>query len=328
VYNKDSVVLGGMGMDWIEVTVKTTAEGADIIAQVFYDVGVTGVVVEDSGSILQAQQEEVTWDYIDDSIIDDIEEGVLIKAYLSKDNSFEDKFCKVKNKINQLQNQSYGLELGSLSMKVSNVKEEDWANNWKKYYKPFKVSERIVIKPSWEEYTVKGDEIVLEMDPGMAFGTGIHETTALCIDALDRFIEPGARVVDIGCGTGVLAVSSILLGAEKATAVDLDSNAVAITAENAKRNQVDDKLEVFHGNLLDKVEGRFDIAVANIIADVIIELTLTIDNFLKPNGLFIASGIILDRLQDVLDAMEASGLEVVEKNTRGEWAVVVSRVNA
>ncbi len=162
----------------------------------------------------------------------------------------------------------------------------------------------------------------------MAFGTGIHETTALCIDALDRFIEPGARVVDIGCGTGVLAVSSILLGAEKATAVDLDSNAVAITAENAKRNQVDDKLEVFHGNLLDKVEGRFDIAVANIIADVIIELTLTIDNFLKPNGLFIASGIILDRLQDVLDAMEASGLEVVEKNTRGEWAVVVSRVNA
>lgn len=315
-------------MDWIEVTVKTTAEGADIIAQVFYDVGVTGVVVEDSGSILQAQQEEVTWDYIDDSIIDDIEEGVLIKAYLSKDNSFEDKFCKVKNKINQLQNQSYGLELGSLSMKVSNVKEEDWANNWKKYYKPFKVSERIVIKPSWEEYTVKGDEIVLEMDPGMAFGTGIHETTALCIDALDRFIEPGARVVDIGCGTGVLAVSSILLGAEKATAVDLDSNAVAITAENAKRNQVDDKLEVFHGNLLDKVEGRFDIAVANIIADVIIELTLTIDNFLKPNGLFIASGIILDRLQDVLDAMEASGLEVVEKNTRGEWAVVVSRVNA
>ena len=179
-----------------------------------------------------------------------------------------------------------------------------------------------------EEYTVSDDEIVLEMDPGMAFGTGDHETTALCIEALDKYIEPGTQVLDIGCGTGVLSVASVLLGAEKATAVDLDRNAVSITADNARRNRVDDKLEVVHGNLLDKVKGRFDIAVANIIADVIIELTLSINSFLKPNGLFIASGIILERLDDVVKEMEASGLEVVETKTRGEWAAVVSRANA
>ncbi len=315
-------------MDWIEVTIQTTAEGADIAAQVFYDVGAAGVVVEDPDSISRIQQEEVTWDYIDDSILEGMEEGVLIKAYLSNDDCFENKFARIKSKIKELQQESFGLDLGSLIVKVNKVKEEDWANNWKQYYKPFKVSERIVIKPSWEDYSKKGDEIVLEMDPGMAFGTGIHETTALCIDALDRYLKPGTRVVDIGCGTGVLAISSVLLGAAGATAIDLDSNAVRITADNARRNRVEDKLEVINGNLLDNVQGRFDIAVANIIADVIIELTGYIDRVLKPKGLFIASGIILDRLQDVAEAVKASGLELIESKTKGEWAVVVCQANA
>ena len=202
------------------------------------------------------------------------------------------------------------------------------ANNWKKYYKPLKVSSRIVIKTSWEQYESKDDEIVLEMDPGMAFGTGTHETTTLCIDALDRYLKGGETVVDIGCGTGVLAVSALLLGAEIATAIDLDSNAVQIAKENAERNRVNHRMEVIHGNLLDQVYGQFDIAVANIIADVIIDLTKSIRRFLKPNGLFIASGIILDRLQDVLEEMEASGLELIEKKTKGEWAVVVCKANA
>jgi ribosomal protein L11 methyltransferase len=227
-----------------------------------------------------------------------------------------------------LQQLDYGLDMGTLSIELTNVKEEDWANNWKKYYKPLKVSNRIVIKPSWEQYNSKDDEVVLEMDPGMAFGTGTHETTTLCIDALDRYLKSGETVVDIGCGTGVLAVSSLLLGAEKATAIDLDSNAVQVAKENAERNQVDHRLEVIHGNLLDQVHGQFDIAVANIIADVILDLTKSIRSFLKPNGLFIASGIILDRLQDVIEGMEASGLELIEKKTKGEWAVVVCKANA
>lgn len=315
-------------MDWIEVTLRTTAEGADVAAQVFYDVGVTGVVVEDPNAIHNAQPDECSWDYIDDSILANMEEEVLVKAYLSNDASFEDKLALIREKIKWLQQHDFGLDMGLLGIELTNVKEEDWANNWKKYYKPLKVSDRIVIKPSWEQYNSRDDEIVLEMDPGMAFGTGTHETTTLCIDALDRYLKSGAKVVDIGCGTGVLAVSSLLLGAEKATAVDLDSNAVQITKENAKRNRVDHRLEVIHGNQLDQVHGQFDIAVANIIADVIIDLTKSIGSFLKPKGLFIASGIILDRLQDVIDGAEAAGLELIEKKTKGEWAVVVCRANA
>jgi len=252
----------------------------------------------------------------------------LIKAYINDDENFEEKFAQIKVKLDQLKKQVTGLDLGSLDVKLNNVKEEDWANNWKKYYKPFKIGERIVIKPSWEKYDKKGDEIVLEMDPGMAFGTGIHETTALCVYALEKYIKPGDRIVDIGCGTGILAISSVLLGAEYATAIDLDSNAVRIASENVRRNHVEGRVDVIRGNLLDKVEGRYDIAVANILADVIINLSNVIGNYLNPDGLFIASGIILERLQDVTAAAETAGLEIVEKKTKEEWALVVCRYNA
>ena len=315
-------------MDWIEITIETTSEGADIAAQVLYDAGVTGVVIEDPNSIRQIQQEESSWDYIDESILEDMEEKVYIKAYLNNDEYFEEKLSQIKDKLIYLKNQNLGLDLGTLDVKLSSVKEEDWANNWKQYYKPFKASERIVIKPSWEEYSKKGDEIVLEMDPGMAFGTGTHETTSLCIQALEKYVKPGAKVIDIGCGSGILAISSVLLGAESAAAIDLDSNAVKITLENAKRNHVEDRINVIHGNLLDNVQGRFDVAVANIIADVIINLTSSIGSYLTPDGLFIASGIILERLQDVTHAAETAGLEIIEKKTKGEWAVVVCRANA
>ncbi|NLC44598.1 MAG: 50S ribosomal protein L11 methyltransferase [Clostridiales bacterium] len=316
-------------MDWIEIIVKTTTEGADMVAQAFYEVGVTGVVVEDPIDIELAQLEECTWDYIDDSILANMSEDVLVKAYISNDASFTDKYAFIKERIEQLGRQSYGLEMGTLEINISTLNEEDWSNNWKQYYKPIKVSERLVIKPSWEPLpALEADELVLEMDPGMAFGTGTHETTTLCIEAIDRYIQKGAEVADIGCGTGVLGISAILLGAEKATAVDVDSNAVRITAENARRNHVEDSLEVIHGNLLDPIQGQYDMVIANIIADVIIQLTDTISDYLKPNGLFITSGIIQDRLTDVVGAMKTAGLEIIETKTKGEWAMVVCKLNA
>jgi ribosomal protein L11 methyltransferase len=315
-------------LDWVEITVKTTTEGTDIAAQIFYEIGVTGVAIEDPEAVRQAQQEDRTWDYIDDSILSNMEDDVLVKAYISNDAAFFDKLQYIRKQFNRLLDHDFGLDMGPLDVSLTNVREEDWANNWKKYYKPTKTSDRIVIKPTWEPYEKKPGEVILELDPGMAFGTGTHETTVLCIRAIDKYIEPGHTIVDIGCGTGVLAIASVLLGGRQAVAVDLDSNAVKAAVENVKLNHVEDRVEVIHGNLLDKVQGQFDIVVANIIADVIIGLSESVLDFIRPGGVFISSGIILDRLQDVLNAVESAGLEIVEKETMGEWAVVVCRRNA
>ena len=167
---------------------------ADIVAQAFHDSGIPGVI-EDPDDIRLAQQDDRTWDYIDNSLLDDMGEEVLVKAYLSSDASFDDKLALIKERLNWLRQQELGLSLGSLHLALNNVKEEDWANNWKQYYKPVKVSRRMVIKPSWEQYIRAPDEIVLEMEPGMAFGTGTHETTALCIEALDKYVKSGDIVI-------------------------------------------------------------------------------------------------------------------------------------
>ena len=315
-------------MDWIEVTIKTTTEGADTVAQSFYEVGVLGVVIEDPDEIRKVQLEDRTWDYIDESILANMEEKVLVKGYLNDDVFFLDKLQFIKERIQWLVGKDFGLDLGSLEIALTNVCEEDWAHNWKKYYKPIKVSDRVVIKPTWEEYTKKPGEHILELDPGMAFGTGTHETTMLCIRAIDKYIKPGMSVVDIGCGTGVLAIAALLLGADKATAIDLDSNAVKIASENALLNKVADRMEAIHGNLLDKIHSKYDIVVANIIADIVMNLSEFIQDFMNPEGVFISSGIILDRLEDVTTAIETAGLEIIHKETMGEWAVVVSRQNA
>jgi len=208
---------------------------------------------------------------------------------------------------------------------MTSVNEEDWANSWKKYFKPVAVGQRIVVKPTWEEYQPKEEEIILELDPGMAFGTGTHQTTILCIRALEKLVGPHHRVLDIGCGTGILSIASLLLGAQHAVAVDIDPDAVKITRENAMQNGVLSRMDVVHGNLLDKVEGKFDIIVANIIADTIIELSGLLKDYLNKNGYFIASGIIVDRLNDVLKALDKEQYGDTEYHTLDEWAVVVVR---
>ncbi|MFY9507033.1 MAG: 50S ribosomal protein L11 methyltransferase [Caldicoprobacterales bacterium] len=314
-------------MDWTEISIKTSQEGADIAAQAFYEVGITGLVIEDPDELSQLSKEEFFWDYIDESMVGTSDGTVVIKAYLSSDSSLGEKLSLIKDKINWLKNKDLGVDLGSLDIELTSVREEDWSNTWKKYYKPMKVSDRIVIKPSWETYNKKKGQVILTLDPGMAFGTGTHETTMLCMQAIDQYIRPDHSLIDIGCGTGVLSIGALLLGAKAATAIDLDGNAVEIARKNAQINKVLDRMTLVHGNLLDEIEGSYDIVVANIIADVIIELSQYVTNYIKAGGLFISSGIIHERLDEVIEQIESVGLIIEKVAKMGEWAMVVSRYN-
>ncbi len=319
-------------MNWVEVTVETTAIGADIVAQIFYEIQVPGVVIEGPEAVRRAEQESGARGDADHSLSDmedtGMEDMIQVKAYIKSDAALHDKLQFVKERLRQLREQDFGLDPGTLRMSLENVRAEDWTNNWKKYFKPIKVSDRIVIKPSWEQYEKKPGERVLEMDPGMAFGTGTHETTRLCIRMIERYLQPGNTVVDIGCGTGVLAISSVLLGAARAVAVDLDENAVRAAKENIKRNRVEDRVEVRKSNLLDGVRGQFDLAVSNILAETIRKLTTSIRGVLKPGGIFLASGLLLDNLQEVTDAMQTAGLDVIGKDAMGDWVAVACRRSA
>ncbi len=314
-------------MDWTEISIKTSQEGADIAAQAFYEVGITGLVIEDPDELSQLSKEEFFWDYIDESMVGTSDGTVVIKAYLSSDSSLGEKLSLIKDKINWLKNRDLGVDLGSLDIELASVREEDWSNTWKKYYKPMKVSDRIVIKPSWETYNKKKGQVILTLDPGMAFGTGTHETTMLCMQAIDQYIRPDHSLIDIGCGTGVLSIGALLLGAKAATAIDLDGNAVEIARKNAQINKVLDRMTLVHGNLLDEIEGSYDIVVANVIADVIIELSQYVTNYIKAGGLFISSGIIHERLDEVIEQIESVGLIIEKVEKMGEWAMVVSRYN-
>jgi ribosomal protein L11 methyltransferase len=319
--------LGGSLVDWTEISIKTSQEGADIAAQAFYEVGITGLVIEDPDELSQLSKEEFFWDYIDESMVGTSDGTVVIKAYLSSDSSLGEKLSLIKDKINWLKKRDLGVDLGSLDIELTSVREEDWSNTWKKYYKPMKVSDRIVIKPSWETYNKKKGQVILTLDPGMAFGTGTHETTMLCMQAIDQYIRPDHSLIDIGCGTGVLSIGALLLGAKAATAIDLDGNAVEIARKNAQINKVLDRMTLVHGNLLDEIEGSYDIVVANIIADVIIELSQYVTNYIKAGGLFISSGIIHERLDEVIEQIESVGLILEKVEKMGEWAMVVSRYN-
>ncbi|OPJ55607.1 50S ribosomal protein L11 methyltransferase [Alkalithermobacter paradoxus] len=310
-------------MKWIEITVRTTTEATEAITNILYESGVGGVVIEDPKDFLFQEKKDTDWDYIEEEVFNTGYEGSIIKAYLSEEKNVIAEVEMIREKIKLLP--SYGLDIGEGSVEITQVDEEDWANAWKQYYKPTKVSNKIVIKPTWEEYINKDDEMVIELDPGMAFGTGTHETTRMCIEELENQVDESKVVFDIGCGSGILSIAAAKLGASKVIGVDLDPVAVKVSKENVKVNEVENIVDVRHGNLMDVITEKADVIVANIIADIIIILSDEIANFLVDKGIFISSGIILSKIEDVKAALEKNGFEVLDVKTMGEWAAIVSR---
>ncbi len=312
-------------MNWTEVSIKTTTEAVEAISNILMEERCGGVMIEDPKDFLFQKKNELDWDYVEEEVFNKSgQDGVLIKTYIPEERNVLELIETVKARIALLP--SFGLDIGEGSVSLSNVNESDWANEWKKYYKPTKVGKKIVVKPSWEDYEKQEGDLVIELDPGMAFGTGTHETTSMCIRELENYVDETKTVFDIGCGSGILAIAAAQLGAKEVVAGDLDEVAVKVSKENCEINHVSDKVVVKHGSLFEVVDSKADVIVANIIADIIKILAKDVSKFLKDDGVFISSGIILAKIDEVCQALEENGFEIVKVERLGEWSAIVSKL--
>ncbi|AFM42875.1 (LSU ribosomal protein L11P)-lysine N-methyltransferase [Desulfosporosinus acidiphilus SJ4] len=306
-------------MDWREVAVTISAEGEEIVADLFYQLGCPGVSVDDP-EILRGYIESGTWDFHDFGEVEYTGTAV-VKGYFPEDNELPGKLEKLDLGIRELLER---FPEWVVQVKGISLKEEDWATAWKAYFKPVRIGKRFLIKPSWEQVNPSPEDIVLELDPGMAFGTGTHPTTTLCLRALETIVKPGQKVFDLGTGSGILAIAAAKLGAE-VEAVDLDSVAVRVAQENVDLNQVSEKVRVLRGDLGTVLSGQAEIVIANIIADVIIMLLEDLKRILSPEGEFLASGIIEHRALDVEEGMKKAGLEILERVEDSGWILFRAR---
>jgi ribosomal protein L11 methyltransferase len=310
-------------MKWTEIRIKTTEEAYDAISDMLTEIGAGGVAIEDPNDIRKEISNPNSLDYTDDDFLNSLGNDVIIKAYFNDTYNIAELTEIIKEKISFI---SEFLDIGHGFDGYSQVDDEDWATAWKKYYKPIKISDRLVIKPTWEEYIKTDNEVVIELDPGMAFGTGTHETTKMCGQLLEKYVKIDNKVIDVGCGTGILSIIAVKLGAKHIEAVDVDEIAVRVTKENCELNGVNDYINAFTGKLNDiNKNEKVDIVVANIIANVIIDISKLMNNFLKPNGILITSGIIKERKSEVIDVYTQCGFSLEEILELGEWVGIVFR---
>lgn len=304
-------------MNWLEVAVQVPPEGLELVAEIFHDLGTGGVVIEDPAVIQRYE-----------SVTDPDEWGVkglqpdaspVVKGYFAVNESLTGRLEELKAAVANLE------LLPAPRISYCEIAEEDWANCWKAYYKPVRLGKHLVIKPSWEDFQAETGDIIIELDPGMSFGSGNHPTTTMCLELLEKHIQGGESVYDIGTGSGILAIAAALLGAGSVKAVDLDPVACVTAIENVRRNGVADRVQINEGDLLSSLDGKADIIVANIIARVIAQLAADVVGRLAPGGIFIASGIISEKGPEVIAALEKNGLNVIEQLKSGDWVALVAQ---
>ena len=309
-------------MRWARISVVTTHEGADLIANILMELGAAGTEIDDP-SLVNEYIDAGLWDYTDLPRAEDTE-TVTVRAYLPEDARLESSLLALAERIAALRHAGAALGAGTISH--SFLADEDWAETWKAYIHTEKIGERIVVRPTWEEYTPSADEIVIELDPGAAFGTGAHATTAMCLRWLEHLVSPGMRVYDVGCGSGILAVAAAKLGAGEVIAMDYDPVVVSVAEENIRQNNVHNVVAC-ESDLLSACEGAApaELITANIIADVIIRLFAQLDRHLALGGTLLASGIIDDRIADVEHAAAEHGFTVLDMTCEKEWAAMIIR---
>ena len=306
-------------MQWAEVSVDTSHEAMDIVSEILQELGAAGVVIEDP-ALLNEYIRSGLWDYTDLKESEETE-VVRVKAYWALGEELEGKLQTLAARLDGLA--AHGIDKGAGAVSWKAVADEDWAETWKAFFHTEKVGRRTVIKPTWEEHEAGAGEIVVELDPGAAFGTGQHATTSLCIRALEELVRPGMTVFDVGTGSGVLAIVAAKLGAKRVEAVDFDPVAVRVARENVRQNGAEDIVRTGRSDLLKSVEGRADLIIANIIADIIVRLLGEVKGSLAAGGTMLLSGIIEDRLPDVVEAAGRHGFAVEKIEQAKGWAAVV-----
>lgn len=299
-------------MDWTEIKVTVPVERVDEAGAIVSMTVPYGIYIEDYSDMEDAVLEIAHIDLIDEELLARDRSKGIVHVYISPEENPNEAVSFIKER----------LTAENISFEIDSVlcKNADWENNWKKYFKPMPVGEKLLIQPIWKDKVDAGDRVVLNLEPGLAFGSGTHETTRLCLEAIEKHITPGCKMLDIGCGSGILSIASLLLGAGEATGVDIDKLAVKTAMENANRNGFDEsRYTLYHGNLTDKVHGKFDVIAANIVADAIIMLSKGVDEFMNDDSVYIVSGIIDMREDEVVSALDNYGFRITARHEEGGW---------
>ncbi len=311
--------------NWMEIKVLTTTQAADLISEILLEAGSEGTMIEDRNDVAANQRPEGQWDIIDEAIAERIGDDVKVTGYFPIDGHLNDVIAQIQSELRRLRALELDFDLGKLEVITQGFENEDWSESWKKAFKPIRLGEHFVIRPGWAEFDPLPGDKVIEIDPGLAFGTGTHETTGMCTALVEKYVRPGQRVIDIGTGSGILAIAAAHMGADEVLATDLDPVAVRVAAENAGINGFDDRISCRCGDLLDVVDVSGDVVIANIIADVIIMLARPVRARIADGGLFICSGIAVDRRDDVIRALNEADYEILDEPVKGEWAAFAAR---
>ena len=322
-------------MDWFEVTIKTETPAVDALCAMLTDHGVKGFSIQDKESFQEfLDDKDGKWDYIEEDLMGLANCDTTVTFYLPNDAQGAEQLSGVRGLCADLRSGEQAGFFGSLEMTIGNVKEDDWANNWKQYFKPLQIGEKLLIKPSWEPIPAGNTRTILEIDPASSFGTGQHHTTRLCLELAETVLHDGDRVLDLGCGSGILSIGTILLGASSATAVDIVDNSVRTAIENAGKNGIGtDRYTAYCGDIIsdtalrEKLGTGYDLICANIVADVLIAMSGLFGGFLKAQGYLIVSGIITERADEVLDVLQNAGFTLLKKHEKEGWCAALLQAN-